>query len=171
MVRAEPYVKTAEDSYFRDLDMVVSSRLLIVGQQEYDLTRASSCEVVPQPRKPDWPRFLREELKVTAVIAPIWAIIAYFNWLSPPLLLVAWLVIEIRGVLRELGEPVRYALVLNTGTGPITILTGRDNTFTLAANEINKRIAGLPLLSEPSPTGLPQPSLQDSGEPTRRMIP
>jgi len=169
MVRAQQYVKTSEDAYFTKLDMVVSSRLLIAGHQEFDLTRVSSCEVVAQPRKADWPRFLKNELIFTAVAAPVWAVITFLNLWNPGLLAAVWASIAIRGTLRELGEPVQYALVLNTREGPIAVVTRRDNGLQPAADEINKRIVGLPLLPEPAMPSLPQPYLQQSGEPTRRI--
>jgi hypothetical protein len=38
MIQSRPYVKTSEDKYFKNLDMVVSDWWVLSGGQEVDLT-------------------------------------------------------------------------------------------------------------------------------------
>jgi hypothetical protein len=74
------YTKTSEDSYFKELDAVVSDHWLLVGEKEYDLSAVSSSEVISEPSERDWPKFFIKLLGYLTIGAVVWAVISYFNW-------------------------------------------------------------------------------------------
>jgi len=82
MTQPQLYTKTSEDTYFKDLDAVVSDQWLLVGDKEYELSTISSSEVISEPSERDRPKFLIKLLGYATFGALVWAVMSYFDWIN-----------------------------------------------------------------------------------------